>query len=219
MKQGAAIAAANNAIDSETCDLFESCTQRRGGAFSTRRTAMATPTMHSTITPETLKNSFREIMDDEAQHVSFFQTALKRAGVTPRPKPTFKGLAQAELDDFIGMSGMLENAGVGAFLMAMPAISDTNATAAAASIATIEARHAGFVNALLGKPLAENGAFDKPISQNTSVNAVSPFIESLNGGPNPAEELNTDAVILNFALLLEHLEAEFYRVNVPRLFE
>ena len=180
---------------------------------------MAIPTMLPTITPETIKKSFKEIMDDEAEHVSFFQTALKRAGVTPRPKPTFKGLAQAELDDFIAMSGMLENAGVGAFLMAMPAISDTNATAAAASIATIEARHAGFVNALLGKPLAENGAFDKPIPQNTIVNAVSPFIESLNGGPDPADALTSDQVILNFALLLEHLEAEFYHVNVPRLFE
>jgi hypothetical protein len=75
------------------------------------------------------------------------------------------------------------------------------------------------VNSLLGKPLAENGAFDKPISQNTIVDAVSPFIESLNDGPSPAEALNSDPVILNFALLLEHLEAEFYRVNVPRLFE
>jgi rubrerythrin len=180
---------------------------------------MATPTMLSTISPETIKNAFREIMDHEAQHVTFFQTALKKAGVTPRPKPTFKGLARTERDDFIAMSSMLENAGVGAFLMAMPAISDTDAKAAAASIATIEARHAGFVNSLLGKPLSESGAFDKPASQKTIVGAVSPLIESLNGGPDPAEELSSDPVILNFALLLEHLEAEFYRVNVPKLFE
>src|SRR5512133_2653014 len=104
---------------------------------------MAIPTTLSTITPETIKNAFKEIMDDEAQHVSFFQTALKQAGVTPRPKPTFKGLVHAKRDDFIEMSGMLENAGVGAYLIAMPEISDTNATAPAASIATIEARLAG----------------------------------------------------------------------------
>ena len=173
----------------------------------------------STIAPDTIRNAFKEIMDDEAQHVSFFQTALKRAGATPRPKPTFKGLAHDDVDDFVAMSCMLENAGVGAFLMAMPAITDQNYTAAAASIVTIEARHAGFVNGLLGKPLSENGAFDKPISHGKIVEAVSPFIESLNGGPNPADELNSDPVILNFALLLEHLEAEFYRINVPKLFE
>lgn len=173
----------------------------------------------STITPETIKNAFREIMDDEAQHVSFFQTALTRAGATPRPKPTFKGLEHSDIDGFITMSRTLENAGVGAFLMAMPAIRDANATAAAASIATIEARHAGFLNSLLGEPLSDNGAFDKPLSQKTIIEAVSPFIESLNGGPDPADELNSDPVILNFALFLEHLEAEFYRVNVPRLFQ
>ena len=83
---------------------------------------------------------------------------------------------------------------------------------------TIEARHAGFVNALLGKPLSESGAFDKPISHAELLKAVSPFIESLNGGPDPADALDNDTVILNFALLLEHLEAEFYRINVPRLF-
>src|SRR5436309_14578032 len=89
-------------------------------------------TLLSTITPETIKNAFREIMDHEAQHVSFFQTALKRAGATPRPKPTFKGLEHSDIDEFILMSRTLENAGVGAFLMAMPAIRDASATAAAA---------------------------------------------------------------------------------------
>src|SRR5262245_2754896 len=173
----------------------------------------------STVGPETIKNAFREIMDDEAKHVSFFEAALKKAGAPVRPKPTFRGLAQSNQSDFLTMSGTLENAGVAAFLMAMPAISDKNYTAAAASIVTIEARHAGFVDALLGKPLSENGAFDKPTTQASIVEAVSPFIESLNGGPNPADDLNDDLAILNFALLLEHLEAEFYQSNVPRLFD
>ena len=117
------------------------------------------------------------------------------------------------------MSGILENTGVAAFLMAMPAITDKNYMAAAHSIVTIEARHAGFINALLAKPLSESGAFDKPMSHAALIKAVSPFIESLNGGPDPADALDNDTVILNFALLLEHLEAEFYRVNVPNLFK
>jgi hypothetical protein len=180
---------------------------------------MNTDSGGGTLSPDTIKNAFREIMDDEAKHVSFFEAALKKAGARVRPKPTFKGLAQSNQSDFIAMSGTLENAGVAAFLMAMPAISDKKYVAAAESIVTIEARHAGFVNALLAKPLSENGAFDKPTSHAEIVNAVSPFIESLNGGPDPADALDNDTVILNFALLLEHLEAEFYRINVPNLFK
>jgi rubrerythrin len=173
----------------------------------------------STVGPDTIKKAFREMMDDEAKHVSFFEAALKKAGAPVPPKPTFKGLAQSNQSDFITMSGILENTGVAAFLMAIPAISDKNYAAAAESIVTIEARHAGFVNALLDKPLSENGAFDKPTSHAEVVKAVSPFIASLNGGPDPAEALDNDTVILNFALLLEHLEAEFYRINVPNLFK
>src|SRR5690242_9346181 len=132
------------------------------------------------ITPETIRDAFKEIMDDEAKHVSFFEAALNKAGAPVRPKPTFKGLVQSSQDDFIRMSGILENTGVAAFLMAMPAISDKDYVAAAESIATIEARHAGFVNGLLAKPLSESGAFDKPISHAALLEAVSPFIESLN---------------------------------------
>jgi len=173
----------------------------------------------STVGADTIEGAFREIMDDEAKHVSFFEAALKKAGAPVPPKPTFRGLEQSNQSDFIAMSGILENTGVAAFLMAMAAITDKNYMAAAHSIVTIEARHAGFVNALLGKPLSESGAFDKPISHAELLKAVSPFIESLNGGPDPADALDNDTVILNFALLLEHLEAEFYRINVPRLFK
>jgi hypothetical protein len=173
----------------------------------------------ATVAPDTIKNAFREIMADEASHVGFFEAALKNAGAPVPPKPTFKGLERSNQCDFIAMSGTLENTGVAAFLMAMPAIKNRKYLEAAESIVTIEARHAGFVNALLARPLSESGAFDKPISHGELLKAVSPFIESLNGGPDPAAALDNDTAILNFALLLEHLEADFYRLNVPRLFK
>ncbi len=165
------------------------------------------------------KSAFMEIMDDENQHVTFLKDALTKAGATPRPKPTFKGLAMSDVNTFANLAQVFENVGVGAYLMAAPAISDKAYLAAAGSILTIESRHAGFLNALLNKPLSASGAFDKPLTQSEIVTDVSPFISSLNGGSDPSKALKSDADILDFALLLEYLEAEFYSTNVPNLFK
>jgi Ferritin-like domain len=165
---------------------------------------------------EALRSAFYEIRRDENDHVAYLQQALRYAGVTPRPKPSFQALEQSHHQDFFNLSKVFENVGVGAYLMAAPAISSKAYLAAAGSILTIEARHAGFLDFLVGAPLSPNGAFDKPISQAQIVQDVSPFIVSLNGGSDPSAALTNDADILNFALLLEFLEAEFYNINVPK---
>jgi hypothetical protein len=161
------------------------------------------------------EQAFQEIKRDEDAHVSYLKEAL---GSAARPKPTFKHLKQSDVDNFVKLSQVFENVGVGAYLMAAPAISSKSTLAAAGSILTIEARHAGYLNALVGLPLSTNGAFDKPISQEQIVEDVSPFIASLNGGPDPSKPLTNDVDILNFALLLEYLEATFYDINVPKFY-
>jgi hypothetical protein len=45
------------------------------------------------------------------------------------------------------------------------------------------------------------------------------FFESLNGGPDPADALDNDTVILNFALLLEPSRSGVLSINVPHLFK
>lgn len=195
------------------------------GGASASGSASGHPTAPSGATQQTAqlalksvsesKQAFTEIMSDENQHVSFLQSALKSAA---RPKPTFQKLKQTDLQSFAAIAQALENTGVGAYLMAAPAVKDQRILAAAGSILTIEARHAGFLDALLQKPLSANGAFDKPLTQAEIVSAASPFIASLNGGADPAAPLKSDVDILNFALLLEYLEAEFYATNVPVLF-
>jgi len=191
-----------------------------GSAGTPRATATSTSAGAMLALPalSSSKAAFDEIMSDENAHVSFLQSALTKAGATPRPKPTFKGLKQSDINSFASLSQVFENVGVGAYLMAAPAITSKAYLAAAGSILTIEARHAGFLDVLLNKPISANGAFDKPLTQAVIVQDVSPFITSLNGGPDPSQPLKNDADILNFALLLEFLEAEFYNTNVPTFF-
>ncbi len=180
--------------------------------------ATSASTASATLALQSAANSkaaFNEIMNDENQHVQFLQSALKSAA---RPKPTFQKLTQTDVQSFASVAQQLENVGVGAYLMAAPALTSKDTLAAAGSILTIEARHAGFLNALLQKPISANGAFDKPLTQAEVVSAASPFIASLNGGADPSAALKTDEDILNFALLLEFLEAEFYNANVTKLF-
>lgn len=162
-----------------------------------------------------MEDAFQEIMKDEDAHVSYLKQAL---GSAARPKPKFKGLKQEDAAHFVKLSQVFENVGVGAYLLAAPAISSKAILGAAGSILTIEARHAGYLDALVGVPLSPNGAFDKPISQSQIVADVSPFIESLNGGSDPSKPLMNDIDILNFALLLEYLEATYYDINVPRFY-
>lgn len=159
--------------------------------------------------------AFTEIMTDEDAHVAFLVKAL---GSSARAKPSFKGLETTSIDQFATLSRTFENVGVGAYLLAAPSIQSKDYLAAAGSILTIEARHAGFLDVLQGKPLSPNGAFDKPISQADIVSAVTPFVASLNGGGDPSAKLANDTDILNFALLLEYLEKTFYDINVPKYF-
>jgi hypothetical protein len=199
--------------------LLAACGQPLARASSTRTAAVAARAQsqsYAQIEPISSSGAqFMEIQSDENQHVSYLKSAL---GSSARPEPTFQGLDQSDINSFATLSRTFENLGVSAYLFAAPAISSKSNLAAAASILTVEARHAGFLDVLQNQPLSPNGAFDKPGTQSGIVSAVSPFISSLNGGPDPSAPLTNDTDILNFALLLEYLESSFYNINVPKFF-
>ena len=130
----------------------------------------------------------------------------------------FGGAGQPSLAAFENTTRVLENTGVGAYLLGASIIKDKNILLKAATILTVEARHAGWINVLLNQPISPFGSFDQQLSQAEVVNRASPFIASLNGGPDPSAPPQNDNDVLNFALLLEFLEAEFYNVNVPKFF-
>lgn len=166
------------------------------------------------------RRTFRDIQRHETAHVGALVAAL---GPLARPKPTFQNLLQPSFKQFFLVSQALENTGVGAYLGAAPSILSRAYLAAAGSIALIEARHAGWLNSLVNVPITTNvygqeQSFEMPLTAAQVVALASPFIASLNGGP-PVDYSTTpsdanDIAILNFALALEYLEAEFYDVNV-----
>jgi hypothetical protein len=170
--------------------------------------------------------NFRSIQRHENDHVAALVAAL---GSAARPKPTFQNLEQSDFGAFAELSQALENTGCGAYLGAAPSILNRDYLAAAGSIAFIEARHAGFLNVFLGDPITGNledaesdNSFEQPLTADEVLAAAGPFVASLNGGPpvgyDTAPSADNDIDILNYALALEYLEAEFYNVNVPKFF-
>ena len=166
------------------------------------------------------RDTFLDIQRHENAHVAALVSAL---GANARVKPTFQNLLQPNFLQFVQVSQALENTGVGAYLGAAPAILSRAYLMAAGSIAFIEGRHAGWLNSLVGVPITTNvygveQSFEMPLTDAQVVALASPFIASLNGGPPVAYSTTpsaaNDIAILNFALALEYLEAEFYNLNV-----
>ncbi|HUS08433.1 MAG TPA: ferritin-like domain-containing protein [Bryobacteraceae bacterium] len=169
------------------------------------------------------RSTFLDIQRHENDHVAFLVQAL---GSSARPKPTFQNLLQPNFRIFYKVSQALENTGCGAYLGAAPALLSRQYLAAAGSIALIEGRHAGWVNSLVGDPITTNvfgqeQSFETPLTPAQVANLAGPFIASLNGGPpltySSTPSAANDIAILNFALALEYLEADFYNLNVPQL--
>jgi hypothetical protein len=169
-----------------------------------------------------IARQFRSIQAHENAHVTFLKNAL---GSAARPKPSFQNLKIKRFADFVALSQALENVGVGAYGGAAPDINSKSNLAAAASIAFVEARHAGFLNDFAQTGLtispANSGrdpAFDEILTPAQVREAAGVYISSLNGGPAIDYTPGDDISILNYALALEYLEAEYYNINVPRFF-
>jgi len=158
------------------------------------------------------------ITKHENDHVIFLKNAL---GTAARPKPTFTGLTPENYGQFLRLAQTFENTGVSAYLGAAPVIFSRSILASAGSIATVEARHAGAINVGLSDPVTQlDASFEVPMTAAQVATAVGPFITSLNGGPaltySTTPSSANDVAILNFALALEFLEAEFYNLNKSR---
>jgi hypothetical protein len=73
------------------------------------------------------------------------------------PKFDFQGMTRSQ-SKFLQTSFVLENTGVSAYLGQAGKIKTPSILLTAASIVTVEARHAGAVGELLGKSISPSGA-------------------------------------------------------------
>ncbi len=170
---------------------------------------------------------FQEILADESAHIEILQTLLvDDANTLPsRPTPNLRNLAQPDVLSFVRAAAAFENTGAGVYAGALFAIQQTEEYfPVAAGLTTVEARHAGFLNALLNQPLVPDFfPVDTSIPQSIALSHIDPFIHDLNGGTVPsfdpavASDPNNFRII-DFLLLLEMVETAFYQVNVAKFF-
>jgi Ferritin-like domain len=121
---------------------------------------------------------FREIGGHEAGHVALLSGVLGSAAVKP---PKFDFTAGGKYADvfsnfktFAALSATIEDIGVAAFKGQISNLAGTPVLQTALQIHSVEARHAGSVRVLVGKP-GSDGAFDKPMSKSEVLEAVKPF--------------------------------------------
>jgi hypothetical protein len=170
----------------------------------------------------------QEIMNDEAAHVKVLQNLLDDPD-NPLPVPIRKSpnldkdaLTQANFQDFLETASAFENTGSGLYHGALLNITQTQEYfPVAAGLASVESRHASWLNSLLGNSLVPDFApVEAPIDQTTVLSRVAPFVtDARSTFPSFDTTVVSDAnnfSVLDFVLFLEYIEAAFYAINVPR---
>lgn len=114
------------------------------------------------------------IRNHEQAHVRTLQAVIQSLGGTPVTAPRFQ-FPYNSVDEFITLAATLENTGVSAYNGAIAMIASPDLITASATIATVEARHAAYLNRLRGmNPFPD--AFDAGKTMAEILAIASPFI-------------------------------------------
>lgn len=114
------------------------------------------------------------IRDQEAQHVQMLQTLIGSLHGTP-VKPCTYNFSYKTADDFIALAASIENTGVMAYDGALFQIQSLPVKTAAATIATVEGRHASYLNLLSGASPSP-ATFDTPKTSAAILSAIAHYI-------------------------------------------
>lgn len=125
---------------------------------------------------EEIYSRFLDIANHEATHVTTLETVIKSLNGTPVPECVYD-FGYTDVSGFIAVARALERTGVSAYDGAIGGIHNPALLVSAASIATIEARHASYLNQISGKnPFP--AAFDTPLNAKEIVSIAGGFIKS-----------------------------------------
>ena len=197
------------------------------GLVSAPRVSAASPGGHKKATG-LIATLLQEIMNDEADHVKVVQNLLDDED-NPLPVPIRKPpkldvaeLTQPNFQAFLETASAFENTGSGLYHGALLNITQTEEYfPIAAGLASVESRHASWLNSMIGEPLVPDFvAVEAPINQRTTLARVAPFVTDPRA-TFPSFDTNTvsdenNFFILDFVLFLEYIESAFYTINVPR---
>jgi len=119
---------------------------------------------------------FTLIRDHEQTHVSALQSTITMLGGSPVQACRYN-FAFANVSDFVATAMQLENVGVSAYDGALAFLTSAQLQTTGATIATVEARHASYLN-LLNNMIPFPNAFDMPEAIATIYSVASAFIVS-----------------------------------------
>ncbi|MFB6304409.1 MAG: ferritin-like domain-containing protein [Haloferacaceae archaeon] len=121
-----------------------------------------------------VRPNFVDIRDHEGTHVDALTATIEDLGGTPVEEACYDfGLESVE--DFIAVAAVLENTGVSAYDGAIDLIGAANLLETGATIATVEARHASYLNFVNGDDPFP-GAFDEAKTMDEILDAAGGFI-------------------------------------------
>jgi hypothetical protein len=128
---------------------------------------------------EAVRREFVRIRNHWQTHVKTLQSVIKSLGGKPVPECTYNvnKTAFTSVGNFVSVAQLLENTGVSAYDAAIANIEAAKLLTAGATIATVKARHASYLNLINGDvPFPD--ALDEPVAPRKICKAV----QAENGG-------------------------------------
>jgi rubrerythrin len=123
---------------------------------------------------EDLYENLERVGEHEATHVEALTATIEELGGEPVPECNYN-FDDGTFNEFLQTAAVLENTGVAAYNGALAQVEDPALQTTGATIATVEARHASYLNLLTGE-VPFPAAFDEAKSMEAVLDAAGGFI-------------------------------------------